>query len=453
MGFCKNFMWGAASAAYQVEGAWNADGKGKSVWDVASHEPGRMAHGETGDIACDHVNHMREDVALMKEIGLKSYRFSISWSRVLPNGVGPVNEAGLAFYSDLVDELKKSGIEPLITLYHWDLPQALQERGGWENPEIEDWFAEYTRVIVNRLSDRVRYWITINEPQMFAGLGFCIGAHPPFKRLSPEKQIAVSVNVLRAHGRAVKTIRTCAVLPPMIGMAPTGNVYLPADESADALELAKARTFAYDPEFFMMGNSWWADPVFLGRFPEEAYKTYPEAMGQITAKDMELISQPLDFYGFNLYNAAAPYQLPANGYDEYAYQGSPRTMLNWNVTPTAMYWAPKFFYERYNRPVIITENGMAAMDWISLDGKVHDMQRQDFTHRYLLELRRAADDGVPILGYMHWSVMDNLEWNSGYDVRFGLIYIDYRTQKRTIKESARWYGTVIAANGENLGLA
>ncbi len=224
MGFRKDFMWGAASSAYQVEGSWNADGKGMSVWDVASHEPGRMVHGETGDVACDFLNHMREDVALMKEIGLKNYRFSISWSRVLPEGVGQVNEAGLQFYSDLVDELLKSGIEPLITLYHWDLPHALQERGGWENPEIEDWFVEYARVVVNRLSDRVRYWITINEPQMFAGLGFCIGAHPPFKSLSPVGQIAVSVNILRAHGKAVKTIRECAVLTPMIGMAPTGNV-------------------------------------------------------------------------------------------------------------------------------------------------------------------------------------------------------------------------------------
>lgn len=450
MGFCDNFLWGAASAAYQVEGAWNADGKGKSIWDTASHQPGYMPHGETGDVACDHVNRMREDVALMKEICLKSYRFSVSWSRILPEGVGQVNEAGLKFYSDLVDELKSAGIEPLVTLYHWDLPQALQDRGGWENPEIAEWFAEYVRVVAGRLGDRVRYWMTINEPQVFAGLGFFIGVHPPCKKVSPEEQIAVSVNVLRAHGRAVQTIRETAALPSLIGFAPTGGVRLPKDESAEAMEAAWQSTFGFDRYGFIMQNSWWADPIFLGRFPEGAYEAYPEAMAKVTVEDMALISQPLDFYGVNVYNAEIPHDVPADQYDDYSYQGSPRTMTNWVITPECLYWAPRFFYERYGKPILITENGIAAMDWISLDGFVHDMQRQDFLHRYLLELRRAADDGIPVIGYTHWSVMDNLEWNNGYDKRFGLIYIDYRTQQRTIKDSARWYSGVIAANGENL---
>lgn len=450
MGFCKNFLWGAASAAYQVEGAWDAQGKGKSIWDTACRRPGFIAHGETGDTACDHFNRMRGDVALMKEIGLKSYRFSVSWPRVLPDGIGQVNETGLRFYSELVDELKGAGIEPLVTLYHWDLPQALQERGGWENSDIAEWFAEYASVVVGCLGDRVRHWITINEPQMFAGLGFFVGAHPPFKKLSPEEQIAVSVNILRAHGRAVQTIRRSAALPPMIGFAPTGSVYLPKDGSAEAVEAARQQTFGFDRYGFTMGNSWWADPIFLGRFPEGAYAAYPAAMEKITAEDMTLISQPLDFYGVNVYNAAVPYDVPADQYDDYAYQGSPRTMTGWDITPECLYWAPRFFYERYGKPVLITENGIAAMDWVSLDGRVHDMQRQDFLHRYLLELRRAADDGIPVIGYTHWAVMDNLEWNRGYDMRFGLIFIDYRTQRRTIKDSARWYGGVIAANGENL---
>ena len=450
MGFCGNFLWGAASAAYQVEGAWNTGGKGASIWDVAAHQPGYMPHGETGDIACDHVNRMREDVALMKEIGLKSYRFSVSWSRVLPAGVGQVNEAGLRFYSDLVDELKSAGIEPLVTLYHWDLPQALQERGGWENPDIAEWFAEYVRVVVKCLGDRVRYWITVNEPQMFVGLGYFIGVHPPFQKLPPEGQIAVSVNVLRAHGRAVQSIRQVAALAPMIGFAPTGNVYLPKDGTAESIEAARQNTFEFDRHGFTMQNCWWADPIFLGRFPEGAYEAYPEVMAKVTAEDMKLISQPLDFYGVNVYNAEVPHDVPADQYDDCSYQGSPRTMTGWVITPECLYWAPRFFYERYEKPILITENGIAAMDWVSLDGSVHDMQRQDFLHRYLLELRRVADDGVPVIGYTHWSVMDNLEWNNGYDKRFGLIFVDYRTQKRTIKDSARWYSGVIAANGENL---
>lgn len=450
MGFGKDFLWGAASAAYQVEGAWDQDGKGKSIWDTASHQPGYMPHGETGDVACDHVNRMREDVALMREIGLKSYRFSVSWSRVLPTGTGQVNEAGLRFYSDLVDELNRAGIEPLVTLYHWDLPQALMERGGWENPEIEHWFAEYTRVVVERLSDRVQYWMTINEPQMFVGLGYFVGAHPPCKRLSPEEQIAVSVNVLRAHGRAVQVIREAAKLPPMIGFAPTGDVDIPKSMDPEDIETARQSTFGFDRFAFTMGNTWWADPIFLGRFPEEAYEAYPDAMAKVTAEDMALISQPLDFYGVNVYNAAVPYDFPADRYDPYSYQGSPKTMTGWVITPECLYWAPRFFYERCGKPVLITENGIAAMDWVSLDGGVHDMQRRDFLHRYLLELRRAADEGIPVIGYTHWSVMDNLEWNKGYDMRFGLIFVDYRTQKRIVKDSARWYAEVIAANGKNL---
>lgn len=450
MGFSDNFLWGAASAAYQVEGAWDVAGKGLSIWDIASHQPGFMAHGETGDVACDHVNRMREDVALMREIGLKSYRFSVSWSRVLPNGVGEINEQGLKFYSDLVDELKAADIEPLVTLYHWDLPQALQERGGWENSEISEWFAEYVRVVVDCLGDRVQYWMTINEPQMFVGLGFFVGAHPPLKKLVPEEQIAVSVNVLRAHGRAVQVIRETAALPAKIGFAPTGDVYLPKENTETAIEEARTKSFGYNHFGFTMENAWWADPIFLGRFPEGAYEAYPEAMAKITQEDMLLISQPLDFYGFNVYHASVPHGISREVYDDYSYQGSPRTMTDWDITPEVLYWAPRFFYERYQKPILITENGMAGMDWISLDGHVHDMQRKDFLHRYLLQLKCAVEEGVPVLGYTHWSVMDNLEWNNGYDKRFGLIFIDYKTQKRIIKDSARWYSSVIAANGENL---
>lgn len=448
MSFPKNFLWGAATAAYQVEGAYNEDGKGLSIWDAMGEKA--IAHGETGRISCDQYHHMKEDVSLMKRIGLKTYRFSVSWSRILPDGTGKVNEKGLHYYSDLVDELIAAGITPLITLYHWDLPMAIQEKGGWENPEIVQWFAAYTAIVVDALSDRVKYWITFNEPQMFFGLGYCIGAHPPFERKKPEDLIRLSHHVLMAHGCAVKTIRSRAKLSPMIGMAPTGDVYLPENDSTQAIEAARARSFAFDPNHFTLGNAWWADPVFLGDYPLEAYQMFPQAMKYIKKEDLKLISQELDFYGFNVYNGTVTFGTPREQYGEYQYQGSPRTMVDWPVTPSALYWSPRFLYERYQTPLLITENGMAGMDWVSLDGCVHDMQRIDYLHRYLLELHRAIQEGIPVLGYTCWSAIDNLEWNAGYEKRFGLIFVDYRTMKRTIKDSGNWYRKVIETNGESL---
>ncbi len=450
MSFPSDFLWGASSAAYQIEGAYNEDGKGPSIWDVLSKEPGIMKRGENGDIACDHYHRFKEDVALMKEIGLKSYRFSISWSRVLPAGTGKVNEKGLLFYSDLVDELLKAGIKPVVTLFHWDLPHALFERGGWRNPEIVNWFAEYTKVMVEALSDRVEYWITINEPQMFIGLGYLIGAHAPFEKNPPNEMIGISHNVLMAHGAAVKTIRQCAKKKPMVGMAPTGDVYLPLGTEESQIEEAKSKSFDFNPYAFTMGNSWWADPVFLGDYPKAAYEIYPEEMKIVKKEDLELISQPLDFYGFNAYNGTTTFGLGEDNYTEYGYPGSPKTTCGWDVTPEVLYWSPKFLYERYQTPIMVTENGMAGMDWVSLDGHVHDMQRQDYLHRYLLQLQKAMEEGIPVLGYHCWSLLDNLEWNRGYDMRFGLIYVDYRTQERTIKDSAFWYRKVIESNGERL---
>lgn len=450
MGFSADFLWGASCAAYQVEGGFDADGKGMSIWDEAVRDKSFAAHGETGNVACDFYHKMRSDVELMAKMGLKAFRFSISWSRVIPEGTGKINEAGLRFYSDLVDELKKHNIEPLVTLYHWDLPLALEKRGGWENPEIEDWFAEYVKVVCDALSDRVRYWMTINEPQMFVGVGYFVGGHPPFKRLDAAEQINVTKNILRSHGRAVRVLREYAKLPPIIGLAPTGDVYLPKTDDPENVKIARDRSFEFDKYGFTMQNSWWGDPIFLGRFPEGAYKTYPEEMAIFTAEDMELISSPLDFYGFNAYKGTTPHDTPRESYGEYAYQGSPRTMSGWEVTPEVMYWSPKFLYERYKKPIMVTENGMAGMDWVSLGGGVHDKQREDFLHRYILELRRAVDDGVPVIGYNVWSVMDNMEWNQGYDIRFGLIYVDYRTMERTIKDSGYWYRRVIETNGGEL---
>ena len=449
MAFAKDFLWGAASAAAQVEGAWNEDGRGESIWDTLVHEGGHVAHGETCDVACDHYHRWREDVAIMKELGLKSYRFSVSWSRVLPEGTGRVNEAGLHFYVQLCDALLEAGIKPLVTLYHWDLPTALYRKGGWKNPESPAWFEEYTELLAKALGDRAYAWMTFNEPQMFVGLGMLVGAHAPFEHNDDKTLAEVSKNVLLAHGRAVSVLRRLCP-KALIGMAPTGDCYLPKDETPESIEEARRKSTRLGRDF-VISNTWWADPIFLGKAPEDAEALLGENMYRLTAEEWASVSQKLDFYGFNCYQGTQDYPPPEDGYNNYAWQGSPKTGFGWNFTPQALYYSSKFWYERYGLPVLITENGYAGLDHVMLDGKVHDPQRQDFLHRYLLQVKRAVDEGIPVLGYQYWSIMDNFEWADGYDPRFGLVYVDYHNNcERTVKDSALWYRDVIAANGENL---
>ena len=447
--FKNGFLWGAASAAHQIEGAYLDDGKGLGYWDHVEQQKNQIKHGERADVACDHYHRYKEDVALMKKIGLKSYRFSISWPRVLPEGTGKVNEKGLQFYSDLVDELVAAGIEPMVTLYHWNIPLVLYEMGGWQNDDSPRWFEEYVKVIVDALSNRVKYWMTFNEPQMFVGV-----EGMRLKDSLPEDEgiaavMTISKNVFLAHGKAVSVIRKYAKQPAMVSMAPTGSVFLPKDSSKEAIETARAKSFQTNAEF-MFGNSWWADPIYLGHFPEDAVELFGDKLPVFSQEEWAEIAQPLDFYGFNVYDAKVTFPPAEFSYDEYAYQGSPRTAMDWNVTPEVMYWSSRFLYERYQRPLLITENGMAGMDWVCLDGEVHDPQRIDFLNRYLLCLEKAIDEGIPVIGYQYWSIMDNFEWFSGFDKRFGLIYIDYRTQERTLKDSAYWYREVIRNNGSNL---
>ena len=446
--FKDDFLWGAASAAYQVEGAYDEDGKGTGIWDHFTQDVTRCAHGENGNIACDHYHRYKEDVALMKEIGLKSYRFSINWTRVIPEGCGKVNEAGLRFYSDLVDELIGAGIEPMVTLFHWNYPYELYRKGGWKNADSPEWFAQYVKVVVDALSDRVRYWFTFNEPQLFLGGGHKIGFHAPFEENSAKDMMTLYRNVFLAHGKAVSAIRRNAKLSPMIGMAPTGSVCIPTDRITE--DEARQRTFDFDSEDYFFSNAWWADPIMLGRFTDCAREVFGDDLISFTKEEWELVSQPLDYYAFNVYQAQTDMVPDRSKYDDYSYIGSPRTTTDWNVTPEVLYYAPKFFYERYKKPIMITENGMANTDWEFEDGKVHDPQRIDFLSRYLKELKRATDDGIPVLGYQYWSIMDNFEWTSGYDKRFGMIYVDYRTGKRTLKDSALWYADVIRSNGSKL---
>ena len=451
MSFPKGFVWGASAASYQVEGAAFEDGKGASVWDMMCRKEGAVWNGQSGEVACDHYHRYEEDVALMKQIGLKAYRLSICWPRVMPAGTGSVNPKGLEFCDRLVDELLAAGIAPYVTLFHWDYPLELYYRGGWLNPDSPDWFAGYARVVVERLSDRVTHWMTLNEPQCFVGLGHRDGVHAPGDTLAFGEILRMAHHALLAHGKAVQVIRASAKGEAQVGYAPVGGVKIPASEDPKDVEAARAAMFSITEPKDYWANTWWMDPVILGRYPEDGLEAFADDLPDITPSDLEAMCQPLDFFGVNIYQGQAirageggrpePVGLPT---------GHALTAFRWPVTPEALRWGPRFFFERYRLPIVITENGMANTDWVSLDGRVHDPQRIDFTRRYLLELAKAGADGVDIRGYFHWSVMDNFEWAEGYRQRFGLIYVDYPTQKRTLKDSAYWYREVIASNGATL---
>lgn len=454
MGFKKNFIWGAATASYQVEGAAQDDGKGVSIWDVFCKEKGHIYENQNGNIACDQYHRYQEDIKIMKELGIQAYRFSVSWTRLFPDGDGKVNAKGLAYYDRLVDELIANGIQPYMTLYHWDLPFELQKKGGWMNPDITEYFYRYAKFIAEHFSDRVEYFFTINEPQCIAGLGYLTGEHAPGLKVGPYEFFVIWHNLLKAHGMAVKAIRENSVRPVKIGMAPCSALYYPASDSQADISAARKAMFHLQSDSLndcVWNIALWSDPVFFGRYPDEVYTYFEKYLPAITSEDMGLISQPLDFYGQNMYNAV---MIKANENGDPVRvkrpDGSPKTAIQWPVTPECMYWAPKFLYERYRKPFIVTENGMSSHDWIALDGKVHDSSRIDFMHRYLREYRRAAEDGVDLLGYFSWSSMDNFEWVYGYSERFGLVYVDYQTQKRTVKDSGYFYKDIISSNGGNL---
>lgn len=448
MSFPKNFIWGTASAAYQIEGAYNEDGKGLSIWDFYSHEKGKILHNETGDVACDHYHHFREDILLMKEMGIKYYRLSLSWTRLIPNGTGKVNQVGVDFYNTLFDTLLENGIQPMVTLFHWDYPNELHRKGGWLNPESPDWFEAYAKLCTELFSDRVKYWMTINEPQVFIGCGYDIGKFAPFLTLPKEELVRITHNVLLSHGKAVRAIRENAIIKPVIGFAPTGPCYTPENNTDEAIEKARKASFDFDTENFIFSNSWWGDPIVFGQYHEKAYEYFGDILNEIIKpEDMEIISTPIDFYGANIYESRSDI---GKDYDSNCSIGCPRTAMDWPVTEEALYWSVRFLHERYKLPVIITENGIACHDWVFLDGKVHDPNRIDFVHRYLKGLKKAVEEDIPVIGYIYWSVMDNYEWSSGYDRRFGLIYVDYETQKRTVKDSGWWYKTVMETNGENI---
>lgn len=450
MGFKKSFLWGAATAAYQIEGAANEDGKGASVWDMFCRKENVIWNNQSGEVACDHYHRYQEDVALMEKIGLQAYRFSISWPRILPQGAGAVNPKGLAFYDSLVDELLKAGITPFITLFHWDYPYELYCRGGWLNPDSPDWFADYARVVADKLSDRVRHWITHNEPTCTIGLGHHTGLIAPGDKLGLKEVLRAAHHLLLSHGKAVQVLRAVCRRPPVIGYAPVPSASIPASTRPADVRAARQTTFAVT-ERNLWNTSWWMDPVFLGHYPADGLKLFGAAAPRVRAGDMETIAQPLDFCGINVYHSETV-RSGRNGQPEKLPRplGHALTTYDWPITPESLYWTPKFIYERYRKPIYITENGMANMDWVARNGRVHDFNRIDFLGRYLRQLERALRDGVDVRGYFTWSIMDNFEWHSGFKQRFGLIYVDYPTQRRILKDSAFWYRAVITSQGRTL---
>ena len=452
MGFPEGFLWGAAAAGFQVEGAAREDGKGPSIWDMACRWPGKILNGDQLEPANDHYHRFCEDADLFAGIGLKAYRSSISWPRVIPEGTGKVNERGLDFYDRLVDALLERGIQPWMGLYHWELPYALHLRGGWLNRQIADWMADFAAVAVDRLSDRITYWETINEPQVFIGQGYWQGGIPPFLTLDVTEARLAAHHVLLAHGRTAQVIRARARRQPCIGAALVGEIGIPATTGAADVEAARAYAFSLrEDEGKLFKNTWFADPIFLGRYPEDGLRLHSGKMPPIPAGDMEVVCQPLDYYGVNLYSGVHVRAAADGGYEILPrVTGAPCAGMGYHLTPEILYWGPRFLFERYGLPIVVTENGIDLNDWIHLDGRVHDPQRIEYLARHLKELGRAIDNGVAAKGYFVWTTMDNFECTVGYRPRMGLIHVDFATQRRTLKDSAYWYKEIIAANGAGL---
>lgn len=440
--FPHDFMWGAATASYQIEGAVHEGGRSESVWDRFSHTPGKVANGDTGDVAADHYHRYREDVALMRELGLKGYRFSIAWPRVLPQGDRPVNEAGLDFYDRLVDELLAAGITPFVTLYHWDLPQTLQDRqGGWISRDIVGQFTHYADVVTRRLGDRVRYWSTFNEPRIFAWLGYIEGVHAPGLTDWPTG-VQVAHHIMLAHGSAFRVMRQNLGADRQIGIV---YALSPIETSSDDPEVL-ARQRHLDAQT----NRWFLDPVMRGEYPPELLESPHWANLQIQAGDMELIRTPLDFMGINYYSRTLigpENNTRADLHDTERIPGAEYTAMGWEVYPEGLYTTLTRLHERYRLPAYyVTENGAAFDDALEPDGSVHDPRRTAYLREHFRAAQRAIADGVPLKGYFVWSLMDNFEWALGYDKRFGIIYVDYATGTRYFKDSARFYQSVIRAN-------
>jgi beta-glucosidase len=451
--FPKGFYWGTGTSSYQIEGAWNEDGKGASIWDTFAHTPGNIQNSDTGDVALDHYHRYKEDVALMRDIGANAYRFSIAWPRIFPEGVGAPNAKGLDFYNRLVDELTAAGIAPFATLYHWELPQALQDKGGWQNRDTALRFADYVAYVAEKLSDRVRHFFTINEFRTFVDAGhhghevqvpggeMTILIAPGLK-LSQRDLNQVRHHAVLGHGLAVNAIRAKAKPGTKVGPAEVILCTVPLIEAPEHIAAAEAATRELNAPYLTV--------MLEGKYTDDYLKTAGADAPTFTDEDLKIIGAPLDFVGINVYRPQS-YVLASNkapGWRAVPYaKGHPKMFNEWlTVGPEAMYWAPKFVQSIWGaKEIYITENGCASDDVLS-DGTVYDTDRIAYLRSYLTQLQRATADGVPVKGYFEWSTMDNFEWTAGYGNRFGLVHVDFETQKRTPKMSAIWFREAAARN-------
>lgn len=437
--FPTNFVWGTATASYQIEGAWNEDGKGESIWDRFSHTPGKVANGDTGDVACDHYHRWREDVALMKDLGVSAYRFSIGWPRLLPAGRGAVAQAGLDFYSRLVDALLEAGITPFVTLYHWDLPQALQDAGGWPNRATTEAFVEYAGLASRALGDRVKHWITFNEPFVSALVGHLEGRHAPGHQDLGE-MLATAHHLLLSHGLAVPVLRQNSP-GAQVGITLNLSPMYPASPSEADQLWARVQDGVV--------NRWYLDPLAGRGYPEDVCQHFfNPSMDFVRPGDLERIATPIDFLGINYYTRHIARNETVSESENLPRTELPNpehTEMGWEVFPNGLEAVLKRVADEYSFPVLyVTENGAAFPDEVSPDGRVHDPRRVAFFQGYLAAAARALAAGVPLAGYFVWSMMDNFEWAHGYSKRFGLVYVDFATGQRTPKDSYYWYKELIS---------
>ncbi len=442
--FPQHFLWGAATSAYQIEGSPLADGAGPSIWQRFAHTPGMIAGGGTGDLACDHYRRFREDIALMRELGLGAYRFSLAWPRILPGGRGAVNARGLDHYDRLVDALLASGLTPMATAYHWDLPAALDDRGGWLNPDVAGWFADYAQVVFRRLDDRVPLWITLNEPWVVADGGYLHGVLAPGHR-SLHEAARASHNLLRAHAAAVSAYR--AEGRHEIGLAVNIEPKYPASPGAEDIAAA-SRAEAYM-------NRQYLEPALLGRYPEELPGLFGDAWPGWRPEEVSALRAPIDFLGVNYYTRgvtrAAPESWPLRA-SPVRQEAAAHTEMEWEVYPQGLEDTLLWVKQRYGElPLYITENGAAFPDPAEAPpGGVEDPERVSYLREHLRAVRRALAAGCDVRGYFVWSLLDNLEWSYGFTKRFGIVHVDFATQRRTLKASARFYADVVASNGRGL---
>lgn len=443
MRFPRGFLWGSATASYQVEGAVKEDGRGVSIWDTFSHTPGKVQNGETGDVADDEYHRYGQDVDLMKELGLKTSRFSIAWPRIFPEGRGKPNPKGIDHYRRVVDTMLAAGVEPYCTLYHWDLPQPLQDKGGWENPDTSRAFADYAGYVAAQLGDRIRHWMTVNELRTFTEEGYNTGVHAPGLQVGAKRFAQLNHYAVLAHGLGVQAIRANAKATPQVGLADNAIATCPV--VADEAGIRAART-AYREE-----NAQYLNVIMTGRYTDAYLKKLGSAAPKFTPEEMKIISAPLDFVGLNVYQ---PMWVRADDANELGYSvvpnpaSYPHMYSDWlSIGPEGLYWSPTLAHELYGiKAIYITENGASSADVVAADGHVYDTDRVMFLRNYLMQLQRAIANGAPVKGYFLWSLLDNFEWADGYGKRFGITYVDFKTQKRIPKLSSRFYKNVIAAN-------